>query len=242
MVKAKKPKWGKIRPDPETLRHIKESDECYHLMEYTKRGGWEASAANSLISNFKKGYFYPDGKERDSEQKYYREKAIRQFADDLYQAADDLYQFLKKAPQEKLVNISFIPTSKSKKDPKYDDRFELVRKKISEKFKNDSRFLFKNPIEILKSRKQSSMTSEIRDERYVQKSKNNFSWVWNHSKTPDFFLVFDDVITTGAQFRAYSDLIVENIPNSPIIGLFWTKAVEKDSPPNKEVPLDDPNL
>ena len=227
-------KWEKIRPDPETLRHIKESDKCHHLMEYTKRGGWEASAANSLISNFKKGYFNPDGKKRSPAEIKYREDTIRQFA-------DDLYQFLKKAPQEKLVNISFIPTSKSKKDPKYDDRFELVCKKLSEKFKNDPRFLLKNPIEILKSRKQSSMTSEIRDERYVQKSKNNFSWVWNHSKTPDFFLVFDDVITTGAQFRAYSDLIVENVPNSLIIGLFWAKAVEKDFPPNKKVPLD-PNL
>ena len=81
----------------------------------------------------------------------------------------------------------------------------------------------------LQSREQSSMTGEIRDERYVQKLKNNFSWVWNHSKNPDFFLVFDDVITTGAQFRAYSDFVLENMKNPPrIVGRLWAKAIEEE--------------
>ncbi len=215
-------KWKKIYPDSETLPHIKESDKCRHLMEYIKGGGYKASTANDLISNFKKGYYNSNGEKRSSTELKYREKAIKQFA-------DDLYEFLKRAPQGKLVNISFIPTSKSKKYPKYDDRFELVCEKLSEKFKGDSRFLFKNPIEILNSREQSSRTNEFRGEDYIQKLKDNFSWVWNYFKIPDFFLVFDDVITTGAQFRAYSDFICDNMNTSPRVGgLFWAKAIEKE--------------
>ena len=142
----------------------------------------------------------------------------------------------KNCSSRKIVNVSFIPTSKSKKDPKYDDRFELVREKLLKKFKGDSRFLFENPIEILNSREQSSMTDEIRGERYVQKLKNNFLRVWDHSKNPDFFLVFDDVITTGSQFRAYSDFVLENMKNPPrIIGRLWAKAIEKEVSSNEEV-------
>ena len=67
-------------------------------------------------------------------------------------------------------------------------------------------FCFKNPIEILNSRE------------------------------PDFLVVFDDVINTGAQFRAYSDFILENIQNPPrIIDRLWVKAIEKEFPSNEEV-------
>lgn len=216
-------KWKKIYPDTDTLPHIKESDKCGHLMEYIKGGGYKASKTNDLILNFKKSYYNSDGEKKSSIELGHKEEAIRKFA-------DDLYELLKNSPQEKLVNISFIPTSKSKQDPEYDDRFKLVCKKLSERFKGDTRFLFKNPIEILNSRVQSSRTNEFRGEEYIQKLKNNFSWVWSHSKRPDIFLVLDDVINTGAQFRAYSGFVLENMQNPPqIIGLFWAKAVEKAS-------------
>ena len=49
------------------------------------------------------------------------------------------------------------------------------------------------------------------------------------SREPDILIVFDDVITTGSQFRAYSEFVFENMKKLPnMIGLFWCKAIEKE--------------
>ena len=46
---------------------------------------------------------------------------------------------------------------------------------------------------------------------------------------PTHIAVVDDVITSGAHFRAAKDLLAERFPEAQIIGIFWARAVDVDS-------------
>lgn len=40
---------------------------------------------------------------------------------------------------------------------------------------------------------------------------------------PEFILVFDDVLTTGAHFRAFKDFLIQSGYTGKVYGLFWAK-------------------
>ena len=88
-------------------------DECYYLLEYTKGGGYKASATNQLITNLKKG-----NDKKGLPGYHYKAEAIETAAYNLRNALNkDLLQ------QATLVPI---PPSACKTDSNYDDRMTQV--------------------------------------------------------------------------------------------------------------------
>lgn len=221
------PKWKKLINysdddiqsfvDVTTFRHIVRDDKCFYLMEWIKKGGYH-SKANSLILNFKN---LPKATRQNP--RYHKDNAIKQFAKDLF---FPLEQIIEKY-SGKSIFCFFIPSSTSQNDTNYDDRFERVCNHLKNKFQD--KIHFKQPIKVKNSRERSSKSEEFRGDSYVKSIKESFSWEGLHT-TPDVIVIFDDVITAGSQFRACKELILEKTQNnSLIIGLFWSKAIQKST-------------
>jgi hypothetical protein len=88
-------------------------DECYYLLEYTKGGGYKASATNQLITNLKKG-----NDKKGLPEYHYKAEAIET-------AAYNLRNTLNQALVEQATLVP-IPPSACKTDPNYDDRMTKV--------------------------------------------------------------------------------------------------------------------
>ena len=128
------------------------------------------------------------------------------------------------------LNISFIPTSKSKNDPDYSDRFEEVVNQLKSLIQSPS-ISFHQPIEIKEARPEASSSHEYRGDDFVKKIQDNFIWKeFPDDLKPDVFILFDDIINTGAQFKACKQFLLDNTKKQSnpvqIIGLFWAKAVD----------------
>ena len=54
--------------------------------------------------------------------------------------------------------------------------------------------------------------------------KKNYMWK-GFKNTPEKIGIVDDVLTTGAHFRAMSDFLKENGYRGQIVGIFWSRAV-----------------
>ena len=201
--------------------HIEDDDLCFHLMEWLKGGGYKDSEANSVILNFKNK---PQAK--GSNPRFYKDRAIKQFAQDLKRPIEKIAE----KHSEKSIFVSFIPTSVPKEDEDYDDRFERVCHFLKEQIlQNTDNIFFEQPIIVNKKRKRSSQGGRFRGDEYVKKIKESFKWK-GFSSEPDVVIIFDDVVTTGAQFKACKELMAENLQKKPtLIGLFWAKAVDKES-------------
>lgn len=90
--------------------YLNANDDCWYLMDYKARGGFSASPANQLISNFKK-----DPSEKGKPSWRYKQEAANTFAQHLVALLGTDKEFV----------ISFIPGSKKKK--------ELIRIKAKSK-------------------------------------------------------------------------------------------------------------
>lgn len=100
------------RPDHS---YLCENDECYHLGEYTARGGFAFSRTNDLVQNFKKPV-----SRRDLPEYWHKGRALREIAQ----------AFRKTINPEFLTQATLVPMppSKCKTDQEYDDRMvQLLR-------------------------------------------------------------------------------------------------------------------
>lgn len=220
-------KWNKLNIDSEEMEnqfsHVKKADKCFYLMEYTIGGSYEESRVNSLIFNFKMKHPYLEDRIQ------HRTRAIKIFSKDLSEAVSKILNKY----SEKRINISFIPTSKLETDENYSNRFEKVcaqlkRKKIQNQSLSDL-VSFHQPIKLKEARKKASQSKERRDDKYVKNFKSKFSWEEFPNKEPEVLIIFDDVIRTGSQYRAFKEFSLEKMKAEPqeIIALFWAKAIEK---------------
>ena len=195
------------------VRHINPTqDDCFFFMHYTSRGGWDASEANSRIYNFKAK---PNDPNHPKPVEYILQ-ARQQFINDLKYPIGFLLQHHSK------VNLTFIPTSRSRRDNLYNDRFEFVCGRLKAIYCD--KLAPEELVENVKSRQQSSSSNYRRGEEYVQEIKANFRWLGFKDKQ-DVLIIVDDVIKTGAQFKALKELITEKTDSLPkIYGLFWALA------------------
>jgi hypothetical protein len=187
------------------------TDECYFVGEYTARAGFNYSFTNDLISNLKKGL---DRKDR-IEWKY------KGYAISL--AASQLREVL---PSEILNAATFVPVPPSyeRTDPLYDDRIIQILRKLGDGV--DIRELV-----IQTNTYDASHGLEVRlgpDELYVlyrideELAKPN----------PVSFVVVDDVLTTGAHFKAMKMILNERFPDVPLMGVFVARRI-----PERLVPV-----
>lgn len=185
------------------------TDMCYFFGEYSGRQGYSHSDMNQLIFNFKKPM-----EKKGKAGWHYKEKEIKKIAEMLL--ATDAWK--------KLKNYTWIPMppSKVKSDPGYDDRLSRVLAHMKEVEKNlDVR-------ELLIAR---SSRDPAHDPNSVKRPKisdhlNNYSLdATLKEPTPRAIAIFDDVITTGASFKAAKEILGKVYPETPIVGIFIARNI-----------------
>ena len=91
---------------------LQPTDICYHIWEYTRRGGFNASPTNSLISNLKKK---PSKLLTNSREAPWKERAIDH-------SAQALRGLIKRSWIEEYGTLVPVPCSKISGHPDHDDR------------------------------------------------------------------------------------------------------------------------
>lgn len=180
-------------------------DQCYFYMD-RQRGGWDKSEANQLIFNFKKRL-----KRRGCPDWHYKTEAIEKFSDDV---ARLLGRFAWRGRRPVLVPM---PTSKCRSDDAYDDRIVRVAQKASEKSGIDYHEVF--------DLGDTMVSAHFGGTRSVGVIQDNLILMDGAYRLCDYdvCLLVDDVLTTGAHFRACKEVLQNEYPQMIVIGVFWSK-------------------
>lgn len=186
------------RPDH---HHLTETDECYFMGEYTARRGYTYSRTNSLISNFKKPM-----DRRDRPEWHYKSSAIASAAS----------AFRKALEPEALNLLTFvpIPPSKAREDPLYDNRLTQMLYAIRRR----------PPLDVRELLFQTISTRAIH-EQDLRPSPEEIAALYRVDSNltrpiPSVTAIVDDILTTGAHFRAAETLLSSQFPGTDILGLF----------------------
>lgn len=121
--------------------------------------------------------------------------------------------------KNKLNTITAIPGSKIKGQQEYNNRFEDL---FNELKKTNIKFFEEWAVKIKKDVKASHQGGD----RTPELIKSNYIWTGFKKEHPKILFVFDDIITTGAHFRAMSDFLRENKYKGYIVGLIWTRSIQ----------------
>lgn len=191
------------RPDHS---YLEADDECLFLGEYTARKGYAYSVTNKLILNFKKPV---DRRGRPEWQ--YKERAIQ-----------DAAAAFRAAIQPAWLNATTlvpIPPSKARTDPLYDDRMLRMACAIIPKARLDIRDMI-----IQDNNLQAAHGTENRPTPEALRAAYQVDGALIRP-TPNRVALIDDVLTTGAHFKAGQALLQRAFPGTPIIGLFIARRV-----------------
>ena len=192
--------WKKIDALENPPYWLGPNDNCYYARDFVARGGYAASEANQLILNFKK----PRSRQQTQEWPH-KLRAVRQFVRELSSVLPDG------------ATIASIPTSKERRDPDYDPRLvwtlELLRKM-------NRGFAIEYPI----TRKMTTQSVHDGARRNPATICIDLEWK-GFQAVPDSMFLIDDVITTGAHFKACQQLIREHHSEIEIVGLFWARTI-----------------
>jgi predicted amidophosphoribosyltransferase len=178
-------------------------DECFYFMEYTSNTHYLFSPANDLISNFKKS---PE--HRDHSQWAHKERAIRIVSEIFAQSL---------LPASNLLDVILVPMppSKRKDHLHYDDRIMQVLVNLQ---KLDDGFDVR---EILSCRENMEPFHATSNKRNPEKIAENLSVDINLCNTPKKkILLVDDIVTSGAHFKACKNKLLEHFSEGIIKGLF----------------------
>ena len=181
-------------------------DRCYFLAEYTARQGYSYSAINSLILNFKKSM-----ERRGQPEWRYKERAILQAAEAFRQNLDP----------EALDRLTFVPVppSKARDDPLHDDRLTRMLRAIRSEPPLDVRELI---VQIRSAEASHGLDVRPRPQEIASlyRVDDNIS-----DPAPQSIAVVDDMLTTGAHYRAAHSVLSARFPAARIIGLFIARRV-----------------
>ena len=190
-----------------------EDDDCFFLREYTSRVGFEFGETNSLISNLKKGM---DRQDRPEWQ--YKEQAIIQCANELSDALGD--DWLESA------TLVPVPPSKSRHDPKYDNRMATICRRIRAGIDVDVRELVyqEGSFEADHERGEGNRRTieEIAASYRIDESLL--------AEPIDFIGIVDDVLTNGRHFQAMKHVLAVKLPDVPVQGIFIARRVFPEKP------------
>ncbi len=193
-----------MRPDH---FYLSPHDICWFIGEYTARKGFSYSATNQLIVNLKKPM---DRKIRPDEWAH-KEKAIQLVAT----------SFRKALEPQILDQMTFVPVppSRIKDDPLYDDRLIRMIRAIRPEPALDLRELIiqVESTDAVHSQEERPTPDEIEKLYQLNESLVN--------PKPSAIAIVDDLITTGAHYRAVKSVLTKRFPNSLIPGLFIARRV-----------------
>lgn len=184
--------------------YLDTSDECYFIGEYTAGRGFAHSATNQLILNLKKSV-----DRRGLAEWRHKESAIRQAASSLRNSLNP----------EFLTSATFVPVPPSRvtTDPLYDDRMTQVIQLLDENV--DAR-----PLVI--------QLANMHDAHSAATRPGPSNLYENYGVDPDLVepspsqvAVVDDVLTTGAHFKAMKRILRDTYPDVRVVGLFLARRV-----------------
>ena len=195
--------WKKIEVFEEFPPLSLEPDDiCLYAREYVSGGGYEAGEANQLIVNFKK----PQEREQNQGEWYFKQQAVSKFARELSSLLPEG------------IHFAFIPCSKTKDDPEYDRRFEMLWTMLHH-IRRD--LILCNPF----SFKTSHKSAHLGGTRDIDEIYNSLNWHGlEENEGLEKIVLIDDMITSGSHFKACQKLILEHHPDIRVIGVFWTRA------------------
>lgn len=180
---------------------------CYYMGEYTARAGFAASKTNDLILNLKK----PMDRQNRPEWNW-KGWAIRTVAKDLRKILG----------REGMENSTFVPAppSKAKSDPLYDDRLVQILHKMAEGYDTDIRELVYQDASM-----EAAHESDVRPS--IDELIANYQIGDDLAQPPrnSNLVIFDDVLTTGAHFKALQAVLSERYPEANVFGLFVARRV-----------------
>lgn len=189
--------------------YLDKDDDCYFLMTYAVGKGFGYSKHNQLIWNLKKPMDRKETPEWD-----YKEIAIKESA--------------RKLEEANTINIFpidsvFVPTppSKVKGDHGYDDRLLRILKRAY-----GGRLDVRELVEQVENTESYHVSGKKRD---IDEIFGNLS-VDNNlvDGIKGDIVIFDDVLTSGAHFKAMSRLLSDRFKDVNIHGLFLARAQQPD--------------
>ena len=181
------------------------TDESYFVGEYTSRAGYSHSATNDLIHNLKKGM-----ERKDRPEWRYKIWAITTAASQLRTSLNPDYL--------RVATFVPVPPSRAKGDPLYDDRMVQVLQQLGAGV--DDRELVVQ-VESYEPSHGAASSRPGPDELY-QNYRIDQACV---QPAPKSIAVVDDVLTTGAHFKAMQRILNETFPDVPLIGVFLARRV-----------------
>lgn len=190
------------RPDHYWLN---DDDRCYFLGEYTARKGYSYSQTNQLILNFKK----PLDRKGKPEWRY------KQSA--LLQVAAAFQRVLGEDPPA-YVFVP-VPPSKARDDPLHDDRVRRMLHAIWPDRSADVRELIVQ-LESTDAAHENPLRPKPPQIQAGYRIDESLA-----TPAPRTIAIVDDLLTTGAHFRAASSVLAARFPAVQIIGLFIARRV-----------------
>ena len=181
------------------------ADRCYFLGEYTARKGYSYSQTNQLILNFKK----PLDRQGKPEWPY------KQFA--LRQAAAAFRGALGENPPAHVFVP--VPPSKARASPLHDDRVKRMLLAIWPGQSADVRELI---VQLESTDAAHENPARPKPEQIQATYRIDESLATPEPRT---IAIVDDLLTTGAHFRAASSVLAARFPAAQIIGLFVARRV-----------------
>ncbi len=185
---------------------LEREDRCYFLGEYTPREGFSFSDTNGLVSDFKK----PVTKKGKPEWKW-KERAIREVA----------ALFRKSIPLNPLRNMTLvpIPPSRARDDPEHDDRMLRALRQLGRGEEFDVRELI-----LQHESTEAAHTSARRPG--VGDLVGNYRIDESLAEPPPRDVaLFDDVLTSGAHFKAAQSVLRDRYPDVFVVGIFIARRV-----------------
>ncbi|HAU1457911.1 TPA: hypothetical protein JBI56_06675 [Legionella pneumophila] len=189
--------------------YIEEDDECFFFGEYAGKQGYSFSETNQLIFNFKKP-MSAKGKPGWT----YKSKAIQTIAEILLSctAWNSLKQY----------TWIPIPPSKVRTDSEHDDRLISVLKKLQ----IEEQSLDFRDILLTQKNRNPAHDPATQTRPTIQELFNNFD-IANSLLLPKprAIAIFDDVLNTGASFKAAKQKLCNAFPDVPIRGIFIARNI-----------------
>lgn len=196
--------------------YLEPTDYCYFIGEYAGRQGFKyknphqaIDDMNDVIQNFKKPM-----DRKGLPEWYFKEREISKIA--AWLISINCW--------EKLSNATWVPIPPSKiiTDPQYDDRLWQVLLKMKEKERSlDIRKLLLTRYSREAAHNPGTSRPTMNDHLY------NFVFDSSQkSPQPKAIILFDDIITSGASFKAAQQIIQTEFPALCIIGLFVARTIQ----------------
>lgn len=185
-----------------------ETDVIFYFHDFIANAGYQASESNSDIFSLKNRVDCSQGA------MWYKTRAIRTFA-------QDIKLFVQSFPKHLKAALTWIPASKSKDDPLYDDRLKQVADIVVEGMPN---ILSIETLSTKRTHTPCHKDGHLRDPDYL---RSTFVWEDCNLNFFDYIMIIDDILTSGAHFRAMSDMITNKYPSAKICGIFWAATVDQ---------------